>query len=377
MAQNDNRDAALRVLMVNTVPTLCDGVTMVMLNYVGSMDRTGMRVDFVAINDVEPSLRARLEGFGGALYSIPNRNRRPLAYIWRLSRLVRKSGCQVVHAHGNSCTLAFEMLAAWLGGAKVRCPHSHNTTCINRRAHRLLRPLFERLYTHGFACGREAGKWLFRDRPFTVLKNGLDAARFRFDPDTRAAYRARLGLEGRIALGHVGRFEARKNHRFLLEAFERAHAREPRLALVLVGDGPLTEEIRGLVRQKGLTDAVIFVGVSHEVPQLLCAMDLMALPSLFEGLPNVLIEWQASGLPALAADTVTREAGLTDLVTFLPLGADTWAQAILDRAAAPKDRPEASARAARAIAAAGYDIQNSAAGLRALYEQYVREAYGE
>lgn len=375
MARREKRGAALRVLMVNTVPTIYDGITTVMLNYVGGMDREGVRVDFAVINEVEPSLRERLEGFGGAVYRIPGRNRRPLRYIWRLSRLIRENGCQVVHAHGNSCTLALEMLAARLGGARVRCPHSHNTTCVNQRAHRLLRPLFDRLYTHGFACGEEAGRWLFRQRPFTVLKNGMALERFRFDPDARAACRARLGLEGRIALGHVGLFEARKNHRFLLEAFEKAHAAEPRLALVLVGGGALAEEIRALAARKGLASDVIFAGVSREVPRILSAMDLMALPSLFEGLPNVLVEWQASGLPSLVADTVTREAGLTGLVTFLPLQEDVWVRAILEQAAKPNDRTAASAEAIPVLSAAGYDIRQNAANLKSLYQQYVKDAY--
>ena len=368
--------AALKVLMVNTVPVIYDGITMVMLNYAGSMDRAGMRIDFVANNDVEDSLRRKLEGFGSTLYRIPQRNRRPLRYVLKLARLIRKNGYQVVHAHGNSCTLAFEMLAARLGGARVRCPHSHNTRSTAMRAHRLLRPLFDRLYTHGFACGEEAGKWLFESRPFTVLKNGTDTARYRFDPQYRADYRARLGLEGKIAVGHVAHFTYHKNHAFLIDAFEKVAKRDPRYALVLVGSGRLEPEIRELVRQRGLEGSVIFVGTTLDIPQILSAMDFMVLPSLFEGLPNVLIEWQASGLPALVADTVTAEAKLTDLVTFLPLDADTWARAMLEQPHDESARPEASARAARDIAAAGYDIKTSAASLRALYERYVDEAYG-
>ena len=135
-------------------------------------------------------------------------------------------------------------------------------------------------------------------------------------------------------------------------------------------------EIRELVRQRGLEGSVIFVGTTLDIPQILSAMDFMVLPSLFEGLPNVLIEWQASGLPALVADTVTAEAKLTDLVTFLPLDADTWSRAMLEQPHDESARPEASARAARDIAAAGYDIKTSAASLRALYERYVDEAYG-
>ena len=356
--------------MIDTVPMTRVGITMVMLNYTGGMDRTGMRIDFVAINDVEPALRERINSFGSKLYVIPGRNRRPLRYVWKLTRLIRRNGYQVVHAHGNSCTLAVELLAAWLGGAKVRCPHSHNTTCTAPRANRLLRPLFERLYTHGFACGDAAGRWLFQGKPFEVLKNGIDAPKYAFDADARQVYRAKLGLDGCVAVGHVGHFTEQKNHRFLIEAFARAHAANPRLRLVLVGEGPLQADARALANAKGLEDTVLFLGVRQDVPQLLSAMDAMALPSLYEGLPNVLIEWQANGLNALVSDKVTEEAQLTGLLRYLPLDEAAWADA-LARTTAADDRADASAKAARAIADAGYDIKTAAARLRGLYQAYV------
>ena len=365
-----NPDAALRVLMINTVPMIYDGVTMVMLNYASNMDRTGMQIDFVAGNRVEDSLRERVESMGSRLYRISRRNRRPLRYIIKLAWLIRRNRYQVVHAHGNSCTLAFEMLAARLGGAKVRCPHSHNSKALNLRAHKLLRPLFERCYTHGFACGEAAGRWLYRDKPFVVLKNGIDTSKYAFDAGYREAFRRKLGIEDKIAIGHVAHFTYHKNHTFLIDAFEAVAARDPRRVLVLVGSGRLEEEIREKVRQKHLEDSVIFFGATLDIPQVLSAMDFMVLPSLFEGLPNVLIEWQASGLPSLVADTVTEEARLTDLIRFLPLDEAAWTEAML--AAEPNpDRAAASRQAGLDIAAAGYDIRSGAARLKGLYTQYL------
>jgi len=371
--RRDGTRLPLRVLMVNTVPMSYTGITMVMLNYAAHLDREKVRVDFVATNQVEESLRRRIEEMGCGLYQIPGRNRRPLRYLARLAALIRRNGYPVVHAHGNSCTLAIEMLAARLGGARVRCAHSHNTRALAMRAHRLLRPLFERCVTHGFACGADAGRWLFRERPFEVLNNGVDAARFAFNPEGRAAWREKLGIGDRIAIGHVGSFNRQKNHAFLVDAFARVAAADPRRALVLVGGGPLEEEVRRQVRKKGLEGSVIFVGVTQDIPGLLSAMDLMVLPSLYEGLPNVLVEWQASGLPALVADTVTREARLTDLVEFLPLDEGRWADAMV-AAVPPKDRAGASAAVAEEIRAAGYDIRDSAARLEGLYARYLAAA---
>ena len=370
MSNRTQEAPPLKVLMINTVPMRYEGITMVMLNYARNMDRDGLQLDFLANNDVESSIRRELADMGCGLHVLRNRNRRPLRYVLRLARLIRQNGYEVVHAHGNSCTLAAEMLAARLGGAKVRCAHSHNTKCSSPRLNRWLRPFFERLCTHGFACGTAAGQWLFGERPFVVLNNGTDGKRYGFDAAARTAFREALGIGGRTAIGHVANFNPQKNHAFLIDVFEEVHRRDPDPVLVLVGDGSCRGEIGERVRQKGLEDSVIFTGTSREIPQILSAMDFMVLPSLFEGLPNVLIEWQASGLRSLVADTVTPECRLTDLVEFLPLKPQAWVEAILGMRVRAEDREADSERAARQIAAAGYDIRENAARLRRLYFEY-------
>lgn len=359
----------LKVLMVVTVPMRYAGITLSLLRYVKHMPREGLRIDFLAINDVEPSLRGELSSLGSRLYVVDCRNRRPLKYIARVRRIVRENGYQIVHAHGNSTTLAVDLLAAKLGGAEIRCAHSRNTQTRFAAINALLRPAFDRLYTHAFACGKAAGEWLFRDRPFVILNNGTEIDKYRFDPAARAETRKRLGLGDRVAVGCVANFNRQKNHAFLIEAFEAAARANPNLALVLVGDGTLFDEIRETVRQKGLNDRVIFTGNTPDVPQLLSAMDVMALPSLYEGMPNVVIEWQVSGLPSLVADTVTRECRLTGLVRFLPLEASAWAEAMGE--AAPDAAREATcAKAIASVRAAGFDIADNAWQLRRLYFEY-------
>ena len=369
MGAKAKRAETLRVLMINTVPLGYEGITTVMLNYAGHMRRDGMALDFLAFNDVPVGIRRRIEAMGSRLFIVPGRNRRPLRYLGQVARIVRSGGYDIVHAHGNSCTLAVEMLAAKLGGAHVRCAHSHNTYSTSPRVHRLMRPAFDRLYTHALACSPAAGRWLFEKRRFEVLNNGTDVTRFRFDPESRARTREALGIGNRLAIGHVGHFTDQKNHAFLLNVFEAALARDPNRVLVLVGDGENRPMIERMAREKGIEGSVIFTGVRTDVPEILSAMDLMALPSLFEGLPNALVEWQASGLPVLAADTVDPAADMTGLVRFLPLDPQVWTDAMLDASPAP-DRMAASLAAAEDIARAGYDIQKNAEQLRRLYFEY-------
>ena len=234
------------------------------------------------------------------------------------------------------------------------------------RQDRWLRPFFYKSYTAAAACGRDAGQWLFEDRPFTVLPNAVDIPRFCFDPAARARARARLGIEeSALVVGHVGRFNGQKNHRFLLEVFAHVLKARPDARLLLVGDGYLEAEVRRQAAPLG--ERVLFAGSVPDPETYLAAMDVMALPSLFEGFPTVLLEWQCAGLPTLASAGVTREAALTPLVSYLSLdaGAAAWAEALLSLPRPP--RAQASREAAAALEQGGYALKDAAAALLDFY----------
>ena len=355
----------MRVLHVFTVPVTRNGITMFALQRLPGLRAAGAAVGFVAPGEVEPSLRAQIEAAGARLYVLPQKRPGP-AYVRALASLVRREKYDILHAHGNSSSLFFEMLAAFLGGCRARVAHSHNTTCNHIRQDRRLRPFFYKSYTAAAACGRDAGRWLFEDRPFTVLPNAVDLPRFCFDPAARERARARLGIEeSALVVGHVGRFNGQKNHRFLLEVFAHVLKARPDARLLLVGDGYLEAEVRQQAAPLG--ERVMFTGSVPDPETYLAAMDVMALPSLFEGFPTVLLEWQCAGLPTLASAGVTREAALTPLVSYLPLdaGAAAWAEALLTLPRPP--RAQASREAAAALEQGGYALKDAAAALLDFY----------
>ena len=360
----------MRVLHVFTVPVTRNGITMFALQRLPGLRAAGAAVGFVAPGEVEPSLRAEIEAAGARLYVLPQK-RPGLGYVRALASLVRREKYDILHAHGNSSSLFFEMLAALLGGCRARVPHSHNTTCNHIRQDRRLRPFFYKSYTAAAACGRDAGKWLFGKRRFTILPNAVDIERFQFDPAQRAQTRRRLGIsENALVLGHVGRFNRQKNHRFLLEIYVELLKRRPDARLLLVGDGYLEEEVRRMAASLG--GRVLFAGSVPDPEKYLCAMDVMALPSRYEGFPTVLLEWQCSGLPVLVSSRVTNEAALTPLTQFLPLeaGAPDWAEALLKL---PRpERAETSRAAGKVLKAGGYALEDAAAVLSQFYQSIRR-----
>lgn len=361
-----------RVLMVNTVPMIYDGITMTILNYVSNMDRRDMVIDFVAINKVEDRLKKEIIELGSKVYELTDRNTSQMKYISELTSVVREGRYNVVHIHCNSCTAAVDLLGAKLGGAKLRCPHSHNTKCAHNRINSVLRPLFNMLYTDGFACGEDAGKWLYGNKPFTVWKNATNTDKYKYNAEDRRLLREKYRMSGKIAVGHVAHFTYHKNHSFLIDVFKGVVENNPNYMLFLIGDGKYKEEIRETVKNLGMTDNVIFVGTTLNIPQYLSMMDLMVLPSLYEGLPNVVIEWQISGLPILVADTVTKDCKLTESVTFLPLDKGTWKKSILD-CNVNILRKEVSEHNIELISKAGFDIKKQAAMLKEYYVKHLNK----
>ena len=351
----------IRILMINTVKSKYDGITMTILNYISNMDKEGIQIDFLAINHVESDLKEQIESLGSKIHTLTSRNSNPLVYVLGLAKIVRKNKYQVVHIHCNSRTATFDLLGAYLGGAKLRCPHSHNTQCENPKVHKLLKPIFNLLYTDAFACGKDAGKWLYENRPFTVLKNGTNLNKYQYNEESRNLYREKYKLGITIAIGHVAHFTRQKNHSFLIEVFKKLIDINSNYKLFLIGEGKYKKEIEEKVANYNLEKNIVFTGTIQDIPEMLSAMDLMVLPSLHEGLPNVVIEWQVSGIHSFLADTITKDCKLTSLVDFFPLDVDVWVNAILNYT--PKSRENYYNQ----IAKAGFDISVNAESLKQYY----------
>ena len=358
----------MRLLMFNTVKSGYNGQMMFILKYLHAMDRSGMRIGYASKSEPLPEIRAQLDELGVQVHTLPSRNRRPIAYLLALARLVRREHYDIVHVHGNSASLALELVAAHLGGARVRIAHSHNTATKHPLLHRLLKPVMLRHATARMACGADAGRWLFGDRPFEIVPIASDPAAFAFNSDTRSRLRSEMGLgEGDILAGMVGQLIPVKNPAFMLDALAEAHKHRPELRLALIGYGPQREMLEARAAALGLSGAVVFTGPVSDVQDRMQAMDLLAMPSLYEGFPNVLVEAQLAGLPALVSENVTRDCDMTGLLTYLPLDRDAWTRALEDFR--PADRTAASADARAKIAQRGYDLNAAAAALKRRYRE--------
>ncbi|RHR28691.1 glycosyltransferase family 1 protein [Clostridium sp. AF19-22AC] len=319
----------IRILVVETTEFGYDGISNVVSNYYTYMDQNRLHMDIVTINPIFGQLKNSLDVNGGKNYVLAYRNRNPIKYVNSLISILNKVKYDILHVHGCSATMAVEMIAAYFSGVTVRIAHSHNTKCDHVTADKILRPAFNAFYTHGFACGQEAGEWLFGDKKFHIILNGIDVDKFRFNEKVRSLMQKNNALEEKLIIGHVGRFSEQKNHRKLIDIFTEIAKIRRNAKLVLIGDGELRTEIEAIATKRQLD--VLFVGLSDEVEKWLQAFDVVVFPSLFEGLPLGLVEAQAACLPCLLSDTISPMTRITDLVEFESLDSSDgkWAQKVL------------------------------------------------
>ncbi|MGN0334346.1 MAG: glycosyltransferase family 1 protein [Lachnospiraceae bacterium] len=364
----------MKILHIPTGGLFTDGIFSCIYEYTKAMDCDQYRIDLLATNEPTEDAVSKFESLNQRVIVIPFRKVNVLKYIRELYKCLRQNRYDIVHVHGSSAIMSIEMVTAWLAGCKVRIAHSHNTRCQNEKAHKILLPVFYRSYTHAFACGRDAGEWLFGNRKFTILPNGRDLKKYMYDEDRRKYWREQLKIEQDcLAVGHVGRFNEQKNHRYLISVFEELKKIRNDVKLVLMGTGELYEDTKQLVSDKGLSQDVVFMGNVENVAEVLSAMDVMVMPSLYEGLPIVTLEWQAAGLSCFLSDRITRECMVTDHVYRLPLQEPPafWAKAIAEEKL--PDRLAERETVETRMREAGYDIAQNAEKLKQLYESFMRE----
>ncbi|MCC8192281.1 MAG: glycosyltransferase family 1 protein [Ruminococcus sp.] len=362
----------IKVLVIETTTYGYDGISSVVKNYYKHLDHSQICMDLVTRNIVDDELLTLLSENGNSDFVIANRNRNPVRYLKKLVKIIRDGQYSIIHVHGCSATMAIEMLAGKIAGTQIRIAHSHNTKCDYVWFNRFLRPFFNRWCNCRFACGQEAGKWLFHEKEFHVVANGVDLEKFKYNGDEKARLKAEHHLDGKFVVGHIGRFNEQKNHQKLIEIYAKMKERMPNSVLVLVGDGELREKIESMAKELQLN--VLFAGTTDHPEEWLQMMDVMIFPSLFEGLPLGLVEAQATALPCVLSDTISPMAQLTDIVKFEKLDASSekWAQDAFSLSL-EYDRSRYSDTATEMVRNAHFDIRANCDDLAKLYKKLLEK----
>ncbi|KPN14641.1 glycosyl transferase [Bacillus australimaris] len=323
------------------------GAETMIMNIYRALDRNVLQFDFITHRKDVCDYDEEIRRLGGRIFYVPSIGASsPMAFVKALTKTIKQAGpFQAVHAHTDFQT-GFSALAAKLAGVKVRICHSHNTAwkqSPNGLDHLMLKGFRQLIFTFStqlVACGEDAGAFLFGQKKMEngrveVLPNGIDLSLF-FQPgsDEKAEIKKQLHLlEKKMIIGHIGRFHEQKNHVFFMELAQTLKKQGVSFQLVLVGDGPLKPVVESYAKKAGILENIVFTGVVSDVPKYMKAFDVFVMPSLFEGLPLVLVEAQASGLPCVISDHITEEVDLgCGLVKRMSLrdSAHEWMKAVLE-----------------------------------------------
>ncbi len=321
------------------------GVETWLMHVLRRIDRDRYRFDFLTHTTKPCFYDDEIRSLGCRIIPCTHMSQ-PWRYALNYWRILKEYGpYEVVHSHVHYFS-GFVIFLSCCFGIQKRIVHSHlGSSTIDmsvdfwRKLYiRVSKWLVCRYATLGLACSSLAAASLFEKNwennpERKILYCGIDLEPFKSSVN-RDEIRRELKIPAdAFVLGHVGRFMEQKNHDFLLEVFAEVARREPKAYLLLVGDGPLRESIKQKAQRFGLLEKIVFAGVRPDVPRLMLgAMDVFVFPSHHEGLPLVLIEAQAAGLPAVISDMITTEVIIVPgLIKSLSLQKDAviWADCVM------------------------------------------------
>lgn len=364
------------------------GIESLGMNIFRSIDRSKFHFDFLVIK--EPGTKQFFDdeviALGGRIIPVGDLNaskiNKYLSCEKGIYQAIKNGNYDVVHINSGHIHTLPEVISAKKLGVKNVIVHSHNGMLTSRAKFYGLRCIAQKLYRNRVSkyadylltCSDLASEWAFTkkdidDGRVIQINNGIDLKRYRFDECRRAEIRRNLKINNELVVGHIGRMSRQKNHGYLFRIFRALLGIRSEAKLLLCGTGEMEKELRQLAQELGVEDKVVFYGVSDDVPGMLSAMDIFVFPSLFEGLPVVGIEAQASGLPVLASDTISQDVALTPSWHSMSIAAnpEEWAKKIVELSnLAPKriDNGEI-------LKEAGFDILETVHTIENIYQKQI------
>ncbi|MCJ8007992.1 glycosyltransferase family 1 protein [Lederbergia wuyishanensis] len=324
----------------------CGGAETRIMDIYKQIDRNKIQFDFVAFTDGPYYYEKEIKELGGRIFIVRNPRKSLIGHVLDLYKIMKKEGpFQAVHAH-TSYHGGIVMIAARFAGIRFRICHARTTSSISTSSpiRKLILSLGRKLIstnaTSFLAVSKSAGIFLFGKKNVAnnrvkIVPNSINIEKYMCINELDSEkLRSHLGIpKTSIVIGHVGRFEKMKNHNFIIDIFKEIINTGIEAKLVLVGEGSLVHDIKEKVARQNIEDHVIFTGLRNDVPNIMKMLDILVMPSLYEGLPGTVLEAQAAGTPCVLSENITKEVDMgLGLVTFLNLSLSSkeWGKSILD-----------------------------------------------
>lgn len=354
------------------------GIETFIMEVYRNIDREKVQFDFLCAHD-SPKIAFEDEiiHMGGRVFRVMYSERESFFKARTcLKKLFKENkDIQAVHVHANF-PYAFPLKCAKKAGIKLRILHSHNSSEIENETNQLKRFIshirrrqiekqIEKYPTQYLACSDIAGKFMFFDKEFQWIKNGINIKNFAFNESIRQEYRKKMKIDDdTVVVGFIGRYREQKNPLYLIDIFSQYNKLNSNSILLMIGIGEMQEDIDKKISLLGLEDKVVQLGKREDTNNLYQVMDAFLLPSIYEGLPVVLVEAQTAGLKCFVSDTITRQIQITELIHYYSIEdcPEQWAKCINEEMQQYQRRDHSEE-----VALAGFDMADVAKELERIY----------
>ena len=279
----------------------------------------------------------------------------------------------------NTCDVVSidDLIFAKKAGIPVRIIHSHSSgvqqelngkmSLFHKLSEKKSRRILSEYATNMFACSNKAGKWMFDTNEFAIIKNGIELNEYEYNQAKKKLLREKHNLNDNVVVGCIGRISPVKNIQFAIDIMDYVLKQRKDISLVIIGEGEDKVKIKKLISCKNLSNKIHMIGAVDNVNEWMSAIDCLLMPSLFEGLPFVLVEAQAAGLPCVVSSNVSEEANITGLVHYLSLDDDVkvWADKIMQVCGQRQDVSEK-------LVEAGYSIEETARKVSSIIDETLK-----
>lgn len=367
----------MKVLIVLNNLRVANGVATVMMNQYDALVQNGYTVDFLQFLDFDSPYVEHIRENGGKIVTL----QKGKSSLKKMRQVLREGQYDILHVNQmNAQTVQLVVLARCMGMRHV-VYHSHNTKIPGNWKRKMLEKgcnLFYRIFANHFvACSTQAGRDAFGTQKFTVLKNSIDVARFRFDAGKRRQLREQLNIsEKTFVVGTVCRYAEQKNPILMIDIVNEILKINPNTVFLWVGSAPTEDDPTWLqmqqrVQQLGIQAQMRWVGSKADVYNWYSAMDVFLMPSRWEGLGITYIEAQANSLPTFASDVVPKDTQITELIRYIPLScaADVWAEELMK---CPVRGEGVALVNEERLVQAGYDSAGNGQSLLAMYKKFAQ-----
>ena len=316
----------IKVLHIGLSPNI-GGLEYFVYNMYNGMDKNKIQFDFINVYDENLGLQEKY--IDSNFYKIIPRGKNFYKHRKMLKKIIIDGKYDFVHMH----IMNYRYIdPVFICNKKIKTKviiHSHlaNFGRFFSLKGKILSEINEYLIKRKkilrLACGYDAGKSLFKNQDFTIIENGIDFDKYRFNSKNKENIRLKYNIgKDDILVGHVGNFSKIKNYEFLINTFYELYKLNNNYKLILVGDYTKGPEYVELIEKLGIAKSVIYTGIVNNVNEIYSAMDLFLFPSIIEGFSIALVEAQASGVQIFYSNKIDEKSNIGGNMTLIDIDKD-------------------------------------------------------